>query len=218
MGYLSRRTCALRHLQLEMKQTLFSIVLIAILIYSEVVYAAHVSVGKRNKEMHQKLSEQELSGLAVKMRPPPPGISGERGAVRIILPPAGLGRREAAQQIPLGFPGKREAIELANSKPIDGHPAKRDLVKKQRKIANEEYLPPSDVGGRGGKREAVELANSKPIDGRPAKRDLVIKQRKIAKEEYPASEIANTPPRGIGGRGKREAVQKEKPPMGMQAS
>ena len=136
-----------------MKQTLFSIVLIAILIYSEVVYAAHVSVGKRNKEMHQKLSEQELSGLAVKM---PPGISGERGAV-----PPPPGRREAAQQIPLGFPGKREAIELANSKPIDGHPEKRDLVKKQRKIANEEY-PASEVansppcGGGRGKREAVQ--------------------------------------------------------------
>ena len=155
-----------------MKQTLFSIVLIAILIYSEVVYTAHVSVGKGNKEMHQKLSEQELSGLAVKMRPPL-GISGERGAVRIILPPAGLGRREAAQQIPPGIPGKREAVELANSKPIDGRPAKRDLVKKQRKIAN---------------------------------------------EEYPASEIANMPPRGISGRGKREAVQKKRPPMGMQAS
>ena len=171
MGYLSRRTCALHHLQLEMKQTLFSIVLIAILIYSEVVYTAHVSVGKRNKEMHQKLSEQELSGLAVKIRPPL-GISGERGAVRIILlPPAG--RREAAQQISPGIPGKREAVELANSKPIDGRPAKRDLVKKQRKIAN---------------------------------------------EEYPASEIANHPPQGVGGRGKREAVQKKRPPMGMQAS
>ena len=172
MGYLSRRTCAcLHHLQLEMKQTLFSIVLIAILIYSEVVYTAHVSVGKRNKEMHQKLSEQELSGLAVKIRPPL-GISGERGAVRIILlPPAG--RREAAQQISPGIPGKREAVELANSKPIDGRPAKRDLVKKQRKIAN---------------------------------------------EEYPASEIANKPPQGVGGRGKREAVQKKRPPMGMQAS
>ena len=156
--------------KIKMKQTLFSIVLIAILIYSEVVYAAHVSVGKRNKEMHQKLSEQELSGLAVKMRLPQ-GISGERGAVRIILPPP-PGRREAAQQIPLGFPGKREAVELANSKPIDGRPAKRDLVKKQRKIAN---------------------------------------------EEYPASEIANRPPVGVGGRGKREAVQK-RPPMGMQAS
>ena len=160
MGYLSRRTCALHHLQLEMKQTLFSIVLIAILIYSEVVYAAHVSVGKRNKEMHQKLSEQELSGLAVKIRPPQ-GISGERGAVRIILPPPPPGRREAAQQIPLGFPGKREAIELANSKPIDGRPAKRDLVKKQRKIANEEY-PASEIankpprGGGRGKREAVQ--------------------------------------------------------------
>ena len=142
-----------------MKQTLFFIVLIAILIYSEVVYAAHVSVGKRNKEMHQKLSEQELSGLAVKMRPPS-GISGERGAVRIILrPPAG--RREAAQQIPLGFPGKREAVELANTKPIDGRPEKRDLVKKQRKIANEEY-PASEIankpprGGGRGKREAVQ--------------------------------------------------------------
>ena len=144
-----------------MKQTLFSIVLIAILIYSEVVYAALVSVGERNKEMHQKLSEQELSGLAVKM---PPGISEGRGAVRI-LPP---------------LPGRRGAVQL----------------------------PP----GMSGKSEAVELANSKPIDGRPAKRDLVTKQRKIANEEYPASEIANSPPRGVGGRGKKEAVQEKFPP------
>ena len=42
-----------------MKQTLSSIVLIAIL--CGVVYATPVSVGKRNEEMHQQLTEPELA-------------------------------------------------------------------------------------------------------------------------------------------------------------
>ena len=122
-----------------MKQTLFSIVLIAIL--CGVVYATPVSVGKRNEEMHQQLTEPELAKSE-------PYHSGSRG--------------------------------------------KRDLVEKQKGIANE-IFPASEIANSD-YADAAELANSGPGGRGGGIRGLVEKQRG----------------RGGGGAGKREAASPER--------
>ena len=165
-----------------MKQSLFSIVLVAIL--CGVVYATPVSVGKRNEEMHQQLTEPELAKSE-------PYDSGSRGKRDLVEKQRGIAN-EIYPASEIANSDYADAAELASSRPGGAGRGKRDLVEKQRGIANEVY--PSSEIANSDNADAAELVNSRPGGAGRGIRGLVEKQRG----------------RGGGGLGKREAARPER--------